>query len=506
MRKILYLYWYVPPTYWHPVYNLHLRNLKTYRDIFDEIKIIISSDEGNSGVNKTIESMYYILPNAEFIQVKNDKEQRESAFFNEYIVKRLGDFDDNTAIFFAHNKGVDTTYTRFYDRNAWIDAMYYFNLSDKDLINRLLSDSTTCAIGTGKINNYVSPVFESFCAHRWIFAGTFFWIVPKRINEYIKEHGVQITPNTGRYYTEGFLGMIFPQDAEEIKCIGGDKVEYETWSDYIERNLTNDNVDDYVNAHGTVYTNRDIDIFVFTHKNFETERTNPTYKIVCSNDCDIKSDKLGVIKLDCRLSNVGFSEWQKIYELYTKRSRILKGYVGLAHYHRYLSFRDDVNFIPKQSEITEVFSQTDVLTKHPIMVGNLRYQYEICHNVKDFDVMMDVIKTDFPDWYEYAVECVQNGLMFDSNIMILKKDNFLKMCDFIFNVLFKYCERVGIDPTSDESFIEYVNTHDGYEKEHKHNNKFNEQARICSYLAERLVVMFYSRYTPRVNVLKMVEK
>ena len=120
---------------------------------------------------------------------------------------------------------------------------------------------------------------------------------------------------------------------------------------------------------------------------------------------------------------------------------------------------------------------------------------------------MDIIRTDFPDWYEVAQYCDNAGIMFPSNIMILKKEDFIGLCDFLFPILFKYCERVGIDKTSDNSFIEYVGKYpEEYSKVHKPNDKFNEQARICSFLAERLVVMYYTRYLNRVMVLNFTEK
>lgn len=252
---------------------------------------------------------------------------------------------------------------------------------------------------------------------------------------------------------------------------------------------------------------QNIDIFVFAHKQFETERTNPIYKIVCSRDCDIHSDNLEVIKMDCELSNVGFSEWQKIYEMY-KNQNMLNKYVGLAHYHRYLQFSDDVNYVPDEKYFDDVFLNYGIMTKEPLYLQNLRIQYGFCHNVKDYDIMMDIIKNDFPEWFETAEYCTNSGIMFDSNIMILRKNDFLGLCQFVFSVLFKYCERVGIDKTSDESFIKHMrNNIDDYKKKHKpDDDEYLEQARICSYLAERLVIMYITRCLGKIMILKMVER
>ena len=503
MKKLLLFYWYVPETYWHPVFDLHLKNLARYKNIFDYIVFIISHDGNLDAAYKTVESIEFFIPNAKFSFMINDKESQESKFFCDEFIPELGSVPENLAVFYGHNKGVNTTYVSVSERNDWINALYFFNLYDQDKIDSLLSDEDVCAIGTGKIDNYAPPAFEKWLTYKWMFSGTFFWIVPHRLDEYIKKNNIEIKTTVGKYYIEGFLGTIFPDNAKEVRQIGANKVLTESWGDFISRNLTNDTFNKYRDAHGPLKSSYNIDIFIFTHKQFETQRMHPVYKIVCSSDCDVHSDKLGLIKFDCELSNVGFSEWQKIYEIYKKRSQLLKDYIGFAHFHRYLELSPDVNYVPF-SRFPKIFEEYDILTKEPINVVNLREQYAVCHNVKDFDIMMDVIKTDFPDWYETAIECNEKGLIFDSNIMILKRDDFFRLCDFVFPVLFEYCERAGIDRTSDESFIEHVNSNEGYDTVHKPNDKFNEQARICSYLAERLVVMFMTRYTPRIKTLKMV--
>lgn len=233
--------------------------------------------------------------------------------------------------------------------------------------------------------------------------------------------------------------------------------------------------------------NSNVDIFVFVHKAFETNRTNPVYKIVASSDCDVTSDKLEVIKLDCELSNIGFSEWQKIYELWKKGN--LKDYVGIAHYHRYLSFGPDVNYLP---DIDELFEKCDIVTKELTMVGNLRSNYANCHNINDYNLVMQILVEKYPEMLLAASQAEQAGIIVDSNIMILKKDDFNKLCEFVFGVLFEYCDRVGIDKTSDESFVSYMKAHiEGYMKKHlPDDNEYLQQARICSFLAERLVAMW----------------
>ena len=226
---------------------------------------------------------------------------------------------------------------------------------------------------------------------------------------------------------------------------------------------------------------------------------------MCNKNDNVSSDSLEVIKLDCELSNIGFSEWQKIYELYKQEQVKLNDYVGLAHYHRYLSFGDDVNFVPNMNYI---FANSEILIKLPINVGNLRQQYANCHNVKDFDLSFEILRELHPECQNKISAIISDGIMFDSNIMILRKQDFISLCDFVFPILFEYCSRVGIDKTSDESFLQYKNKHiTEYMKKHKSNDdNFDEQARICSYLAERLVAVFLFTNFDKFGILQMIEK
>ena len=245
MKKVLCFYWYVPVDYWNPVYCLHLLNISYYRDVFDEIFFAISTDGDDKLAEKTIESLRFFVPNARFAMVKNDKISRESKFFYEEIVNNLDRFSDNELVFFAHNKGADTNYVKKPDRNDWINSLYFLNLKDKNKIDEIFSDENVCAAGSGRMVNYAPHEFANFLKYRWMFAGTFFWIVPKRLKKYIENNKIEVIENTGRYYTEGFLGTIFPDDAKECVNIYPNKEVKDNWGQYLLKVLTADEISEY---------------------------------------------------------------------------------------------------------------------------------------------------------------------------------------------------------------------------------------------------------------------
>ena len=200
MKKKLIFYWYVKPSGWCDIYDLHIANLNTYKDIFDDTLFVISHDDdtNNTLINDTKERIKSVFPNTDFCDYKNSKEDRESKYFYNEIVLKFNSFNEDDAIFFAHNKGVDSVYVTADDLLCWINTMYYFNLSDKKTINDMLDDSTTCAIGTARMDNYAPRVFAEFLKYRWMFTGTFFWIVPRRISGACAKHQREVTTAINR--------------------------------------------------------------------------------------------------------------------------------------------------------------------------------------------------------------------------------------------------------------------------------------------------------------------
>jgi hypothetical protein len=505
LKKNLKYYWYVSPNGWNEIYDIHLYNLGLYKNSFDETEFIISFDCGEtdlSNVEETINKIRKIFPDAKFTAYQNDKENRESKYFYYEIENKLGQFDDDTAIFFAHNKGLSTTYVTRVDCVSWINLMYYYNLRFMPLVEEALKDENVCAVGHFKM---YYPHWDK-CKYNWHFPGTFFWMVPSRIKKRLDSEGKGVPTWFDRYSTEGFFGTIFDYDDTACVPIKQPRGEYESIRKWLNDYATDEEKAEYTELYGSVFDNKaSLDVFVFTHKPFKIERTNPCYKIVTSSDHeDITSDTAPVIRLNCMLSNVGFSEWQKIFQLFL-RPQNLKDYVGLAHFHRYLQFSDDINYIPNMDD---EFKKCDCVTKELSYVGNLRQQYANCHNVEDFDIMMKIIDEKFPEYSEGAKLATKNGVLIDSNIMILRKKDFILMCKFVFDVLIEYCNRVGINPSSDESFINYMKAHEEkYSKKHLPNDDEHlQQARICSFLAERLVIIYLTRKKFKLRMYKMVEK
>lgn len=123
----------------------------------------------------------------------------------------------------------------------------------------------------------------------------------------------------------------------------------------------------------------DIEICICAHKDFDCKIHNNCYKIICNKGDNVTSTDLSVIEIEPELSNVGFSEWQKLYYLY-KNKKVTTKYIGLEHYRRSMKLSDKPG---GEINVDELFSDCDIVVGEVIRVGSIAAQYKSCHNIQD---------------------------------------------------------------------------------------------------------------------------
>lgn len=238
MNKHLIFYWYINPGGWCDIYDLHINNCSFYKDVFDLVTFVVSTDDNTNQelIDLTREKLLNVFPEAELVYFKNDKELRESAYFHDEVIEKLNTFNKDEALFFAHNKGVYTNYTSKEDLFDWINCMYVCNLGDITKIDDLLQKEETITIGSCCVTNYNPPHFK-YCKYKWHYQGSFFWFVPSRLLYYLKE-SKETPPPTTRYYTEIMFGSIFPFESEHCVKLYGTKGVHDNYKNYMSKNFT----------------------------------------------------------------------------------------------------------------------------------------------------------------------------------------------------------------------------------------------------------------------------
>jgi len=245
-----------------------------------------------------------------------------------------------------------------------------------------------------------------------------------------------------------------------------------------------------------IHDGKKLDIFIGAYKNFTPPVTNDVYKIIVGN---------GNLEMDTNLQiiecgNPGDSLDDKFYsEFYMLRNLVKNGYnfaeyVGFCHYRKYFSFLDNI------PDIDEEFKRCDVILAKPIkFIMSIHDQYEKYHNIEDLDIVGEIIRDKYPEYYNIYTNFVEKDMMFPYNMFIMKRDDFLDYISFVGGIMDEYIKVVGEDI---KKRIE--DNKDKYIKDFSPNDTFEYQYRIGGYLIERLTNIFLFRRVNHVNICDVV--
>ena len=233
----------------------------------------------------------------------------------------------------------------------------------------------------------------------------------------------------------------------------------------------------------------DVKIFICTHKDFDKVVTNDdVYEII-----DIRENE---IKERNGLDDKFYSELISYYNV-SKRTDLPK-YVGFCHYRRYFSFMDDV------PNMDEKFSRSDAIIAKPIEhTASIKKQYSVYHNIEDLYIIGGILADKYPQ-YQWTWHNFINGTFFiPYNMFIMRREDFKKYIEFMFNILDEYVKIVGTDISK-----RIENNKDKYIKKYYPNNTPEYQCRIGGYLGERLTNVFIIKNFNRVTAypVKITEK
>lgn len=230
------------------------------------------------------------------------------------------------------------------------------------------------------------------------------------------------------------------------------------------------------------WINNYLDIFICTHKNFTPIIKSDVYKIIDSR----------TIKPNLPLDNKFYSELHHFKHVCDNVK--LKKYVGFCHYRRYFDFLDNI------PSMNEIFSKYDCITSYPIELGTtVRQQYAQCHNIEDMEIVEDIIKDKYTDYYDMCELFLNGTLLVPYNMFIMKSKDFKEYCEFIFCILDEYLNVVGTDINK-----RIEDNKDKYLKDYYPNNTVEYQYRIGGYLAERLTNIFLMKKFKKMKIYNVI--
>lgn len=203
--------------------RLHFKCLEHYaKSIFNKVLFAIVVDDAEAQKDEIIaleEKIVGIFDTQELeIKVNNNTYLRDSRTFYDEVATKLKDTEE--IVFFAHNKG--TTNVEKFEREKimkWVAAMYFACFNDMNEVEWALTDCRMAAYG-GLLNIVDKNIIErtpllgmELGKNAFLYTGTFFWMNPRTIYEYMENNGVELPQINDRWYAENFLANIVPQNA-----------------------------------------------------------------------------------------------------------------------------------------------------------------------------------------------------------------------------------------------------------------------------------------------------
>ena len=250
LKKELVFYFYITPDFFERKTNLvHLKCLEKYANIFDSAVFYLSLDDiSDIELIKKVEQTLLSLPfngNISFVIHQND-DLRESGVFVKEVLDKIK--NENSLLFFAHGKGF-TNLDVYEERSMleWLVGCYYLSLNFMDDVEYCINTNYRTWLTYGSFplidqKKYTPEILAEPGAnyylgrikYHWCYSGTFFWINTIRLREYVKMFDIEYPEIIDRYYSEKFLGNVFPQNCNATG--------YNNFLLYAGNNMYNDGV------------------------------------------------------------------------------------------------------------------------------------------------------------------------------------------------------------------------------------------------------------------------
>ena len=232
-----------------------------------------------------------------------------------------------------------------------------------------------------------------------------------------------------------------------------------------------------------ILNNNNLDIFVCSHKQYESPVHNEVYKTLSlGNNKELYGDN--VIR-DDTLDNVVdinlfYSELSGYYWIY--KNYDIKDYIGFCHYRRYFDFFDNIPDIDKED--------CDIILPTPLKFNMSVYnQYKICHNIEDLLFVINIMANKYKVPINIIFEVMEQTQMCCCNMFITSKEIFKEYCEMFFDICNEYLKYYNIKNIEDiYKLVE--NNKSKYLKDGYPGNDIKYQSRIGGFLSVRIFNIF----------------
>ena len=158
---------------------------------------------------------------------------------------------------------------------------------------------------------------------------------------------------------------------------------------------------------------------------------------------------------------------------------------------------DDAQWNVSKDDVSRGMAAYDVIMPNQITNTNISNIYTQAHSTIDFIALRGIIKEYFPDYYDTWMNIMYKDeqMGFIKNCTIMKREVFIKMWRFIFDVLNKFCDVFNFNSSEDvERHVRMFSLTAAPEEYGE--NWIAYQSKLFEFMAERLVTLYiYKNYS-----------
>ena len=166
-------------------------------------------------------------------------------------------------------------------------------------------------------------------------------------------------------------------------------------------------------------------------------------------------------------------QYCELTALYWMWKNTTDDYLGLCHYRRFFN-------LPEEKLIAEQLKSGNLILPERIYFKESLYdQYRHCHAIEEWDIMIEVVKSLYPDYFKAAVKVFSSNSLIPYNMFIANKQWLDQYCRWLFPVLSGVADKIqSLDPT---------------------------RQRYIGFLSERLLTLFVFKNQFRVQECEIID-
>lgn len=278
---------------------------------------------------------------------------------------------------------------------------------------------------------------------------------------------------------------------EAIKCLKDDEYRLERSNssyDIVKKYTWENSAKSFEKEINFMVKSDDLCLYILALKNYEFIHVDGKIRKLLQLGKALTDEKIFDLTDDTgdniSQKNKYFAETTGVYWIW--KNGLTSKYVGHEQYRRSFNLTNE--------EMVKALENNDIIVPRIIKLEEtIEQHYKRCHIIEDLNMCERVVKDLYPDYADdYDKIIKQNNLIYAGDTYITTKENYAKINEFIFSVLFEIEKRYGFKNADDWRRHAKESGQKNYPKDHEKNGLKPEdyQMFFAGFLYERLFTLY----------------